>query len=330
MLQTSIAFIIFNRPHTTERVFAEIAKARPSKLFVIADGPRQDHPEDVELCAAARAIIDRINWKCEVFKKYSEVNLGCGVSPATGISWVFQHVEDAIILEDDDVPHPTFFRFCDELLERYRKDERVMVISGNNPLFNTNQKPKLLRYSYLFVSTPMCWGWATWRRAWQHFDFEISLWSQLRHTDWLLNKSTDHRHFQHWRDIFDRTYASSSTPKYMIYQWQFAIWVQNGLAIVPNTNLITNIGFGEGGTHTESITDIRAKLPVAEIVFPLLHPPNVTIDLDWDRDGHRIYFEKVLPSKRRELSFRGRLRRKFSVSVLDPIQRHIFRLVNGS
>src|SRR4030095_1100293 len=131
-LQTPVALLIFNRPETTARVLAEIRNARPAKLLIIGDGPRPGEPADAERCLAARAAAANIDWGCEVLKNYSDVNLGCGQRPASGLDWVFQNVDRAIIMEDDCLPHPTFFRFCDELLEHYRDDERVMTVSGNN------------------------------------------------------------------------------------------------------------------------------------------------------------------------------------------------------
>src|SRR5262245_26909140 len=131
-MRTPVAFIVFNRPDLTERVFAEIARARPPKLLVVADGPRPDVAGEAEKCVATRAIIDRVDWQCDVLTNYSDRNLGCGRRPSSGLRWVFEQVEEAIILEDDCLPHPTFFQFCEELLERYRDDKRVMHISGNN------------------------------------------------------------------------------------------------------------------------------------------------------------------------------------------------------
>lgn len=131
-LKTPVVFIIFNRSDTTEKVFAEIAKVRPRKLLVIADGPRPDHPSDIERCKAARAVIERVDWDCEVLTNYSEANLGCKACVSSGLDWAFQNVEEVIILEDDYLPHPTFFRFCEESLERYRDDERIALISGTN------------------------------------------------------------------------------------------------------------------------------------------------------------------------------------------------------
>lgn len=168
-MSTPIALIIFNRPDLTIRVFSKIARAKPKTLFVIADGPRSDHPGDIKKCAEARSIIESVDWDCTVHKNYSDINLGCGRRLASGISWVFEKVEEAIILEDDCLPHPTFFRFCKELLERYRDDERIMQINGQN----FQHKSMRTSYSYLFSYSNNCWGWATWRRAWQHFDMEM-------------------------------------------------------------------------------------------------------------------------------------------------------------
>ena len=174
-LTTPVAFLIFNRPDTTARVFEAIRQAKPPKLLVVADGPRPDRPDDVEKCKAARAIIDRVDWACEVLTNYSDLNLGCGKRPATGITWVFEQVEEAIIFEDDCLPHPSFFRFCEELLNYYRHDERIMVISGNNFQFGRNRTDD----SYYFSRYNHIWGWASWRRAWEYFDYDLKLWPKI-------------------------------------------------------------------------------------------------------------------------------------------------------
>jgi hypothetical protein len=290
LLHTPVVFIIFNRADTTERVFAEIAKAKPSKLLVVADGPRADRPGEAEKCAAARAIIERVDWRCEVVRNYSDINLGCGRRPATGISWVFEEVEEAIILEDDCVPNPSFFRFCEELLEKYRDDERVMMIGGRNHLLGQN----LIKYSYYFSRIPNCWGWATWRRAWQHYDIELKLWPSIRDTSFLMNSLGDHRAVEHWKSIFDEAYARGGNVDYWDYQWNFTCWAQSGFVILPNVNLISNIGFGEHASHTKSVKDIRANIPSAEMVFPIKHPPYTV----WDREADQIRFDQLLRAKR--------------------------------
>ena len=156
--KSPVAFLVFNRPETTRRVFAEIAKARPRKLLLVADGPRRQLPDEHARCREVRQIVSGVDWDCEILTNYSEDNLGCVVRVSTGIDWVFTQVEDAIILEDDCLPHPTFFRFCDEMLEMYRVDDRIMTISGDNFQFGRRR----WNYSYYFSRYPHIWGWATW------------------------------------------------------------------------------------------------------------------------------------------------------------------------
>jgi len=289
-----IVLLIFNRPNTTERVFTEIARAKPQKLFVVADGPRADRPEDGEQCAAARAIIDRVDWDCEVVKNYAEVNLGCGYRPATGISWVFEQVEEAIILEDDCVPHPTFFRFCQELLDKYRHDTRVTMISG----FNLFKIPT--SYSYDFCFTHSNWGWATWRRAWQFFDIKLRQWPALRETSWLVDILGNSGGPQHWHKIFNSISASDRTLSVWDYQWTFACWARKGLAIRPKANLIQNIGFGEDATHTRSPKNRAVNVLATEMHFPLIHPPSVERNAGFDK----LVIESLWPKVKRRAYYR--------------------------
>lgn len=273
-MRTPIALIIFNRPDLTERVLQQIAVTKPKTLFVIADGPRQNRPEDISKCQAARSVIDRVNWDCEVVKNYSETNLGCGHRPASGISWVFENVDRAIILEDDVIPHPSFFRFCDGLLERYADDTRVMQICGHN--YQKGQKRGLS--SYYFSRHSICAGaWATWRRAWKHFDFHMSLWPILRETTFLLDVLGDAALLDKWKNLLDVAHSGRPTSRdsdvtdYWDFQWNFAIWAQSGLAIFPNQILVSNVGYRSDATHTKSANQ-WANLPAKEMAFPLVHP----------------------------------------------------------
>jgi hypothetical protein len=293
--------MIFNRPDFTERVFAEIARARPRKLLVIADGPRPERPEDAEKCAAARAVIERVDWECDVSKNYADTNMGCGHRPATGLRWVFEQVEEAIILEDDCIPHPMFFRFCEDLLEKYRDDERVMHISGANFLSGQKKTP----YSYSFSRYSLSWGWASWRRAFKHYDPTLKLWPSLRDTSWLLDRLGDPRAVEHWKKVFDLSHSGIEKVNTWDFQWVFACWAQRGLSILSNTNLVTNVGFREDSTHTRRPTDRRANLPANEISFPLKHPPYIARDRENDQ---RIIEQVLLPS--RKTSFGRKLRRK--------------------
>jgi len=314
-MHTPVAFIIFNRPDLTEKVFCEIAKAKPPKLFVIADGPRDDHPDDMEKCSAARAIIDRVDWECEVLKNYSDVNLGCGYRPASGISWVFKNVEKAIILEDDCVPHPTFFYFCEELLEKFRNDERIMQICGNNYQFGR----KRTSYSYFFSYHNICaGGWATWRRAWRCFDMAVKHWIVLRNTPWMIEIVDDQKAVEFWKDKFDKAYDSAGNIDYWDFQWTFACWTQRGLSVLPNTTLISNIGFGCDATHTIGFNNPIAALPSSEITFPLQHPQYVVRN----READQFFIERLVRDKKKKLI------RKFGRRIFAIILRAVRNLLS--
>jgi hypothetical protein len=292
---TPVAFIIFNRPEATRRVLGEIRKAHPKQLFVIADAPRPDRGEDIAKCAATRAVIDEIDWDCEVFKNYATENLGCGLRPATGLDWVFEQVETAIILEDDCLPHPTFFPYCTELLERYRDEPRIMHISGNNFQFGRQRG----NYSYFFTRYTHHWGWATWRRAWQYFDYDINKWSELRSTDWLADLLDTPAAIAYWQQIFDEVYRGDKLHIWD-YQWTFTCWLQEGLSISPQVDLVSNIGFNREGTHTIRANEF-ANLPLKPIAFPLQHPPEIIRDRAADMFTQASKFN---------LDWRSRLKRK--------------------
>jgi hypothetical protein len=275
-LKTPVAFLIFNRPNTTEKVFEAIRQGKPPKLLVVADGPRQDRPEDVEKCKAARAIIQRVDWDCEVLTNYSDINLGCRNRVSSGLNWVFDTVEDAIILEDDCVPDPTFFRFCEELLEYYRHDQRIMVISGNNFQFGK----KRTDYSYYFSVYPHCWGWATWRRAWRFYDETMKLWPEIQYSRFLEYIFRDYQEAKYRYKIFQNTYEDKINS--WAYRWAFSCFIQSGLTILPNHNLIDNIGFGAEATHTITGKNCLVNYQKEDMSFPLQHPPFVIRHLDAD------------------------------------------------
>ena len=260
-----MAFIIFNRPDPTARVFAEIRRVRPSKLLVVADGPRPDRPGEAEKVAAVRAIIEQVDWPCEVLKNYSDVNLGCKRRVSGGLDWVFANVKEAIILEDDCLPHPTFFPFCEELLEKYRDDERIMQINGCNFQFGRKRGEA----SYYFTRYAYVWGWASWRRAWQHYDVDIKEWTALKNKDEFLRifSCRDEREF--WKVRWDK--VADGKIDAWDYQWSFACLVRQAFGIVPNVNLISNIGFGPDATYAVGVS-IMADMPAAAMEFPLVHP----------------------------------------------------------
>jgi hypothetical protein len=307
MLTTPVALIIFNRPETTARVFAEIARARPAKLLVIADGPRVDHPEDVEKCAATRAIIERVDWPCEVLTNFSEANLGCKMRPVSGLNWVFENVEEAIILEDDCLPHPTFFRFCEELLERYRDDERVMMVGGINLLGEWQTGTQ----SYFFSALGGTWGWATWRRAWRYFDPEIKTWPEALESQVVEDLFPNARYSSYWKEIFQKVYDGTIESAWD-YQWLLACWLQKGWRIVPQANLVKNIGFGAGATHHQSADHPFASMSAREISFPLNHPSVIERDWKLDEELSRAFF-----STRNSMGFLYRLKARVSRTLSE-------------
>jgi hypothetical protein len=265
-LQTPVAFLIFNRPDTAVRVFEAIRAARPPKLLVVADGPRCGRVDDAELCAATRRVIETVDWPCEVLTNFAESNLGCKERVSSGLDWVFSQVEEAIILEDDCLPHPSFFRFCEEMLRRYREDDRIMMIGGTNYLKDRQDVPE----SYFFSRYFAIWGWATWRRAWDKYDITLSEWGKLRQTCQI--STMYHQKFmqKHLTSLFDAAYAGRVNT--WDIQWFYTCLFNNGLAVIPKRNLISNIGIV--GTHSET-TYVYNNLPVfdlyeTEITHPLL------------------------------------------------------------
>jgi hypothetical protein len=281
-MRAPIALIIFNRPENTQRVFEAIRQAKPSKLLVIADGPRATRLDDREKCAATRAVIDQVDWDCQVLRNFATDNLGCGERVTSGISWVFEQVEEAIILEDDCLPDPSFFPFCDELLERYRQDERIAHISGNN--FWSHKYP--LEESYLFSHYTLSWGWATWRRAWQHHDLHLKRWPEIQEKNLLQDILHDPHAVSNWTSILQNLLDRDVDT--WDYQWTLACWLQNGLSILPNVNLVSNIGFGADATHTFSADNFGKdcasfSIPSMTMHFPLKHPELVVRHAAIDR-----------------------------------------------
>jgi GT2 family glycosyltransferase len=279
-LQTPVALIIFNRPESAARVFAEIAKVKPRRLFVFADGPRPSRVRDAELCAAARQVVERVDWDCEVTRDFAPVNLGPHRRIVSGLNAAFQQVEDLIVLEDDCVPHPTFFRFCEELLEQYRHDERVMHIAGTHL---QAQNRRSTPYSYTFSRWNLVWGWATWRRAWQHFDLEVRRWPEVRETSFLTDFLKDARAVKEYRGFFDDLYNRPGRNDGWDYAWSFACWSQSGFTLLPSTTLVENIGFGPDSTHFPGRPDDpRGRLTAEAMLFPLVDPPCVVQDREAD------------------------------------------------
>jgi hypothetical protein len=264
--EPAVAFIIFNRPEHARAVLAAIASARPRQLFVIADGPRADRPDDVKRCAHARVLIERIDWPCDVRTNFSDVNLGVGRRIATGLDWVFDQVDRAIVLEDDCIPDPSFFRFCRELLDRHQDDRRVRTIAGSNFLMGKARN----HWSYHVSNFHALHGWATWRRSWQRTDMSMRGWPEVRDNGWLIDVCGSKRMAEFWASRFDLVHRGKLET--WDYPYILSCWMDQALALTPNVNLIENIGFGAEATHTRFVADFCHR-PTEAMRFPLVHPP---------------------------------------------------------
>lgn len=273
--KSPMALFLFNRPETTARVMELVRAVRPPELYLIADGPRADYSNDPAVCAATRQIASNADWECKIKTNFSATNLGLKRRVESGLDWLFEQVPEAIILEDDCVPDPTFFRFCDELLARYRGDERVMMISGCDFTFGLSEE----KASYTFSRYPLIWGWATWARAWRKNDPDMSTLPGALASSRLQEILGDARAAQYWAFVLNDNRQSQTTWD---SAWLWSIWEQGGLCIHPKVNLIENVGFGPEATHTRDTARHFANLLRTPIEFPLQHPVQVERNCDSD------------------------------------------------
>lgn len=248
--QNAVLVLVFNRPDTTRQVFEAVRRAKPPRLYIASDGPRLGNSDDLKNIGEVRRIFDLVDWPCEVFTRYQDQNLGCRLGVASGIDWFFDCEEQGIVLEDDVLPSPAFFEYCDLLLERYKNDERVFSIAGNNLVEPQMQGTE----GYFFSSIFYVWGWASWRRAWKKFDVNMKTWPQVKAGSAGLKRMPKSRlHATYWKLVFDLTYKRQIATCWD-HQWTYAHWYHQGLCATPVNNLIKNIGFGMEATHT-SITE---------------------------------------------------------------------------
>jgi hypothetical protein len=290
VIDTPILFLIFNRSDTSERVFDAIRKAQPARLYVAADGPRDGNENDLLNCPKTRAVIN-VDWDCEVKLLFREKNLGCKQAVSQAITWFFEQEEQGIILEDDCLPHPSFFPYCETLLEYYKNEEKVMLISGDN-FQNRNVRGE---GSYYFSQYTHIWGWASWRRAWKHYDVNMESYPAFKSENRISRVFANQGAQRYWMKKLEKTYQKGVNT--WDYQWMYAIWNQGGLTALPNKNLISNIGFLTGGTHTNILDKDMADLPVFEMEFPLIHPKVIAADLKADDYTFKKLFRKNFRKK---------------------------------
>jgi len=277
-----VVFFIFNRPDLTQLVFDVIRRAAPTTLYVIADGPR--HEADAPLCAEARAVVENVDWPCTVHKLFREQNLGCGRSVSSGIDYVFEREEAAIFLEDDTLPSDSFFTYCDELLDRYRNNPRIVHIGAVCYWASSIST----RESYYFSRYPHVGAWATWRRAWSYFDFNLTDYESEKTKVILRTNCHNLNERIYWNRHF--LLVKSQTLRAWGYQWVYACWKQNGLAITPTVSLVKNLGFRSDATHTVTAHPLQLSLNNNEI-NEIVHPKKITRNRKLDRKTYRVFFQ---------------------------------------
>lgn len=275
-MNTAVLFIVFNRPQTTRQVFKKIRQVKPQRFYIASDGPRKENKNDITNIKEVRKIATKIDWPCEVKTLFREKNLGCKKGVSSAITWFFENEEQGIILEDDCVPHLDFFTFCENLLNHYSENERVSCITGNN-----FQKGKWRGdSSYYFSKFNHCWGWATWRNSWKNYDGDIKFWPKWKNSKEWLNCIPDKVERIYWERIFDKIYSGQIDS--WAYPWAASVWYNKFLTATPNVNLVSNIGFGDGATHTTSKDDKNSNIKSSSLKI-LNHPKFVSKDFEADR-----------------------------------------------
>lgn len=305
MFDTPVVLIIFRRPNETMKVFEAIRQIQPRTLFIVADGPRTE--EERPLCEAARDVVASVDWPCEVKRNYADRNMGLRKRVESGLDWVFEQTDQAIILEDDCVPDLTFFRFCAELLELYKDNPLIMHISGNYLLHSAPR----LQSNYYFTRYAHIWGWATWRRAWVLYDRELKNWHDLSKRRIFLDSFRQPRERAFWDHIMNA--IDNGSINSWGYIWAFSCMVHQRLCINPTVNLVRNVGFGVGATHTNAVVKNAPWTISREMVFPLIHPSSIQAEIGLDIQVGKRYF--YAPSLYRKL--------------LSPVKRRLKRFLIG-
>jgi len=296
-MKNAVLFLTFNRPDIAKRTFVEIAKAKPPRLYIASDGARENKNGETELVNQTRKIVDLVDWQCEVKTLFQEKNLGCGLAVSSAITWFFEHEEQGIILEDDCLPNQSFFLFCEELLEKYKNEERVANISGFKCIETKN------KFSYYFSDMIEIWGWATWRRAWLNFKLDVNELDENAILSIIENKPWRKTMKNYWLKVWH------DMKGYKINSWgwpfTFCCWLKGATSIISNVNLISNIGFGSNATHTSGESSPLANSLTFEMQFPLNHPEKIKTDLktDWCfyKATSQISLKKRIKAKLRKL-----------------------------
>jgi hypothetical protein len=287
-VHTPILFLIFNRPNTTVQVFSQIRKMKSGKLYIAADGPR--YPEEEPVCAQTREIVSSVDWDCDIFTLFRDKNLGCGSAISQAVSWFFENEPEGIVLEDDCLPADSFFGFCSSMLEKYRNDERIGHITGSNYQKGIGRGDG----SYYFSALTHVWGWAGWRRVWKDFDFKMESYPLFEKMKYL-EQAPSHARFKDYWNYYFRLHNEGKADSWG-FQYSYLNLINHRLSVIPNSNLITNIGCSDQPTHF--IADHPfADIPLSE-PDQIIHPSFVIADTAADIHSQQLELKmlKILPS----------------------------------
>lgn len=290
--QTPILIIVFNRPKKAQALIESLSKIKPRKLYVAADGPRNE--TDKIQCDQVKEIVENINWECDVHKKYSQINLGLSQNMEEAIDWLFSENETGIIFEDDCIPNEDFFRFANEMLERYKDNEDIMLISGTN----YQQGHRRGNASYFFSKYSRIWGWATWRRSWSLYRKGAYGMDEFIKNNELNDIFPDKKESGFWLKAFTNPYTDRNGKTRLTWAttWHYSVLKNRGLTIVPNVNLVQNIGYGEDSTHTRGSG--RGWSFKTEKLGEIIHPDKIEVNEEADRyyyytQHHKTIFDKI-------------------------------------
>jgi hypothetical protein len=316
-MKTAVLFLVFNRPDPTAKVFDAIRKAKPPRLYIAADGPRKERAGEADRVAKVRKIATAVDWPCEVKILFRDENLGCKYAVSGAISWFFEQEEQGIILEDDCLPSQSFFWYCEELLNRYNKNESIMAVTGTNIT-----RGIFLEYDYFFSRYALMWGWASWARAWKKYDLELRNWpgtGQSKHLKRLGVKRIVE--IINWKNRLNRT--KNNEINTWDFQWIYTCWFYNGMTVTPAKNLIRNLGFSKDATHTKGIHPILSNLQNNDLIWPLNEPLELAPHKNYDVFISKHWFGATWKSL-----IKSNLLRIPIISLFNKIRKQYFEKIN--
>jgi len=285
MTNKAVLLIVFNRIEESLSVIQKIKEANITSLYIASDGPREYVENEGEIVKEIReTLINFVDWNCEIKTLFHNKNLGCKNAVTMAIDWFFSNEEEGIIIEDDCVPNPDFFKYASCLLDKYRDNEKIWHIGGFNPIKKINNQET----SYFFSNYPLVWGWATWRSRWKKYNKNIENFSYL---DRSISKNLNfaRRDVIYWEKIFKDVFSNKIDT--WDYQWVYCVWIHSGLSIIPNKNLITNIGFNEKASHTKNPNSKLNKMQSNSFNFPITFNEEVIVNNFYDKKLKKLIFK---------------------------------------